>query len=293
MAKKQTESKICWKRAGSICPGVLSQSLVLLSHHTGPEHETTLTSSFICSWKSQLSFGCCASFAQPLREPMRASSALLTSFHMPKPSQLGIFRLSFGTGALFLPTSRSRVFCISFGGFQNAQPAPEQKQRCKSICKFSSKPRKKDQASQSIHMSIISAWEGLCGSSQQALCVHALHGQATISIRPRKRAGSHCISLTSGGKWKCTQGGKLQRCEEALDKEKVCKERTCTQTEHLHNSRGPPGNLKTFSILFSPALRVDEQSHLTQATLASMLTDCASAQILQWYWLETFVHSWS
>lgn len=56
------------------------------------------------------------------------------------------------------------------------------------------------QASQSIHMSIISAWEGLCGSSQQALCVHALHGQATISIRPRKRAGSHCISLTSGGK---------------------------------------------------------------------------------------------
>lgn len=140
---------------------------------------------------------------------MRASSALPTSFHMPKPSQLGIFRLSFGTGALFLPTSRSCVFCISFGGFQNAQPAPEQKQRCKSICKFSSKQLKKDQAGQSIHMRIISAWEGLCWSSQQALCVHALHGQATISIRPRKRAGSHCIPLTSGGKRQCTQGGKL------------------------------------------------------------------------------------
>ena len=36
-------------------------------------------------------------------------------------------------------------------------------QKHQSICKFSSEPRKKDQASQSIHMSIISAWEGLCG----------------------------------------------------------------------------------------------------------------------------------
>ena len=198
-----------------------------------------------------------------------------------RPNLLGISRLSFGTGALFLPTSRSCLFLISFRGFSKCLTCTRESKGAKASA--SSLPNQGRGSSWSIHPYDyhISLGRSVLELTASALCpCFAWANYYKHQTSQASRISLYTFDL--GRKVKVHPGKGNYRSVKRLWESRrkyARKARTCTQTEQdLQNSR-----LVQF---FFPSTaderrRVEEQSHLTQATLASMLMDCASAQVLQ------------